>query len=277
MNLKQIVDSSWNKMKIGTATALAATALFMPAKTEAAKPRLDMNITLGPDYSHSDIEQVMLPDWRDNFRYKQYIAVGTHEYDWSASLNLGLGLEPKLVFDNGWQIGFPVSYNFRTPAFNGVPCPSSKTVAQTTTDFWDEIPVLAVQLDKKNPSYGISIRKNAWEVQFSTQEYKIYLQDYRGVDVYGARNYSKSIGKRDVIEEGWTQRIDMFYHFYEDEYKHKWNKETKKYEIYEVRGDDSGLSLGLFYEKDGDNTWMAGINAKLSFDTLKFFKGGDKK
>ena len=85
--------------------------------------------------------------------------------------------------------------------------------------------------------------------QLAIQRYRLWLEDYRGVDCRGCANSSRPIGAREV-ETGLGWRASVF-----------------------LRFGGAGASSGrerasLFWERDGRETWLVGLSYARAFRLL---------
>ncbi len=225
---------------------LLAFAVQQPAFAEV---NLNINILTDVGYARSDVSQKQPENWEYNF-HPWKGRMNTSREDYALFWDLGVGIEPVWRMDiTGWEFGVPVfsSFTLLGGGENGA-FTTKKTVARTTVDWWNEVSLLEVKLQKKSPAIGISIGKKRWKFQFAVQKYKLFIQEFAGIDRYGDENTAKVIGDRRV-ERGVGQRVDMFYRL-------------DKYD------GSSGLSVGGYYERNGDQVWSIGISLKYSIPWL---------
>ncbi|MBZ9577609.1 hypothetical protein KJA13_01040 [Patescibacteria group bacterium] len=221
----------------------SCTSLENFTTSENLRPGLNLNIINDFNRSYSKVSQALPENWELGYQPpggSMRTDRDNDGYFW----DLGFGLEPKLTTASDWEFGLPVFYSF-TCLGSGDDFTIDKVVAETTLDWWDNVPVFEVNLRKTSPAIGISVRKDHWKFQCAFQEYKLFTEDFKGVDVVGGKNYAKAIGKRD-IDSGWGQRFDVSYLFYETE-------------------DKGGWSIGGYYERNGSEVWLAGISLKYTF------------
>ncbi len=193
--------------------------------------KLDIPAVIGYNYSE-DIEQKLPENWQSRF-IPRGGNMNTNERSSTINLDLGLNIEPIWELSS-YKIGLPIFYYASVWDGNEI-LSLERTVGYTTVNWWDEVTVLSIKLKKTTPAVGVSIYKGRWKLQYAIQGYKLYYQDYRGEDRYGARNTSHSIGTRG-IEDGTCHRLDLSY--------------TPK---------DFNTSIGVFYERVGSNVWSTGV------------------
>lgn len=206
-----------------------------------AEVRLTMNVLSDIGYAHSAVPQVVPVNWQDRFQPPKD-GMTTHKYDYEWIWDLGAGIEPLWTAGTTWEIGLPVYYSFTFigGGENGF-FTTKKTVALTTVNWWDEVSVLEVKLEKTSPAVGISVADEHWKFQWAVQKYKIYIQDFIGVDRPGAKNTAKVVGEQG-FERGLGQRLDIGYR-------------SEKNDL---------VSYGIYYERNGGQVWLMGIGLKLS-------------
>lgn len=207
---------------------------------------LNLNFLTDVSYGHSSVPQDLPENWESRFEPWWGPPMDTDKHESNVFWDGGIEIEPTLKIGD-WHLGIPISERL-TIASSGGWFVRDKLIAYTTLDWWDKVTIMEAYLRNTGPSIGISVGKEPVYVQFSWQEYKIYVEDFYGVDVWGGINYSKFLAKRD-IDEGWGQRIDVYY--VQDE---GWS-------------DRSYGCIGLFYAKYGD-VWFAGIGLKFVYGVL---------
>lgn len=218
---------------------LVFSVVFICASCQVGA-RLAMYISCDLGHSHATVPQIRPANWQDRFQPSGG-SMRASRYDHAAFWDIGAGFEPIWEVGTNWELGLPVYYSF---TFIGEGEQGSftrkKTVALTTVDWWDAVSLLEVKLEKKSPAAGISLFYNHWKFQWVLQKYRIFVQDFLGVDRPGGTNTSKVVGEQEV-ERDTGYRLDIGYR----------------------AAKNDPVSYGIYYERNGAQVWILGIGLKL--------------
>ena len=238
------------------ATLMAASGLLSPtaspvraAEDEGWGLKLDPYFETG--MSKCSIDQPIPANWQDGFKPGRPTQLDKGN---AFLMDLGLRLEP-FYRTSDFQVGLPISYSLNlmsgdwaSPFLGG----SSRTVAQTTTEWWgDTVYVCDIVAKQKTPRVGINFEKDRWALQYSIQGYELDRRYFQGVDNFGPNGSATTSSEK--VESGIAHRFDI------------------GYKILTEDKTAPNFNIGLFYEKMGSADTF-GFNIRTNLEGWKLFR-----
>lgn len=285
------------KAKVAAATTLAALSFFLPrasardydedlparnpgkrsvyesnykpeiAKETKLKEKSDrgLNLDLATDigFTHPSTGLKVRENWREGYLPDKNMDRELKTHNSELYMDIGFCIEPNMVTKNGWQVGLPIFYNLNlfTGSLNAMSLGGTKKrLASATTFWWDEVLVAALDLEKKVPAVGLSLKKDNLFFRYAIQPYELYNRNYQGADNLGGPN-SSSLVESEKVGSGITHRFDLGYAI---------RKDLVDYSSYlrNVKKDERVANLGLTLEVLDEGSWMAGIFLSSDFRIL---------
>lgn len=163
-------------------------------------------------FNSSAVDQPVPEGWESNFQPRGG-GMGLDKSGSGLEWSFALGLEPVWsIASVGWSVGIPVIYTLPFIDSGQEIVDFKTTVGKTTVDWWDEVSLMEVQLQRELPAIGISLRKrnSNWGFQYLVQPYGLSLVEFKGVDHVGDVNESKP-RRSEPIEEGFGHVLELSY------------------------------------------------------------------
>ena len=202
-------------------------------------------------FNSSAVDQPAPEGWESNY-HPQGGSMGLDKSGSGSEWSFALGLEPVWsIASVGWTIGIPVIYTVPFIDSGQEIVDFKTTVGKTTVDWWDEVSLLEVQMQRELPAVGISLRKrdSNWGFQYLVQPYGLSLVEFKGVDHVGGANESKP-RRRESSEEGLGHVFEL---------------------SYGSPDSDSPDGITLRFEQYGADVWSVSIGLSVSPKLLNPF------
>lgn len=229
-------------MKIGM--VIAVVLLLGCFETNADYAGVDAVVSLRLSYFNSSAVAQPIPEgWESGFD-PQGGSMSLDKGEYGLETSLALGLEPVWRAESvGWTIGIPVIYTLPLADFRKEAYDFKTTVGYTEVDWWNKVSLLEIQMERKLPAVGISLRKrdSNWGFQYLAQPYSMSLVVFEGVDRVGDANISKPL-RSHSIEDGLGHLFEI---------------------SFGPKDDSVPVELTLRFERYGADVWAMGIG--LSF------------
>jgi len=178
------------KLALVPAIALSLNTNKIHAQENLFECDIDIALEGGrQDYYHGDI--IPYDDWEKNFQPPcngQYLSLSKDTFS-KADFNLALKIRLGDYFSIGPRFGFPISGSIQT----------------ITLHWWDPVTVKRLDLNEF-PSVGISAGLDLFDhwvllnSEYSRNSYNISETSFKGVDVYGGKNYSVPIDTQQLYK-----------------------------------------------------------------------------
>jgi hypothetical protein len=227
---------------------LPALCLLLLSSSEGfAEFGMELQILQDIGYSRSGVSQRLPDGWEGRYEPRGG-TMRTDKHSWSIFWDLGLGLAPIWKIKDSWIFGIPMFYTINIVSNSWKWNPLQKTIGRTDVDWWNEVPVLDVQLKKMSPAFGILCGINRIYFQGVLQKYTVFVRDYKGIDVYGDVNQARTIDEREHTR-GYGLRFDAGYRV--------------------LDADKSSMGIGLFFESDGAACWQLGMRITYGYSVFR--------